>query len=82
LYTTPFWGYPSQLTLVKLIKQKSTQSVGAEKEREQERNQKKKEENEKTKKLPPKKNGTKKLPSKKKGAGVPCHPGAGFASKV
>ncbi len=33
LYTTPFFSYPSQFTLVKLIKLKRTQSVCTEKER-------------------------------------------------
>ena len=33
LYATPFWSYPSQFTLVKLIKLKGTQTVCTEKER-------------------------------------------------
>jgi hypothetical protein len=37
LYTTPFWSFPSQLILVKLIKLKRTQSVRGEKERKREK---------------------------------------------
>jgi hypothetical protein len=33
LYGTPFWTYPSQFTLVNLIKLKRTQTVCTEKER-------------------------------------------------
>ena len=42
LYETPFLSFPSQLTLVKLIKLKRTQSVCTEKEREREREREKK----------------------------------------
>jgi hypothetical protein len=37
LYATPFLSYPSQLTLVKLIELKRTQTVCTEKERKRER---------------------------------------------
>jgi hypothetical protein len=37
LYVTPFLSFPSQLTLVKFIKLKRTQSVCTEKERKRER---------------------------------------------
>jgi hypothetical protein len=41
LYATPFFSFPSQLTLVKLIKLKRTQSVCTEKERKRERKREK-----------------------------------------
>jgi hypothetical protein len=41
LYGTPFFSFPSQLTLVKLIKLKRTQSVWTEKERKREREREK-----------------------------------------
>jgi hypothetical protein len=41
LYATPFLSYPSQLTLVKLIKLKRTQTVCTEKERNRERKREK-----------------------------------------
>ena len=41
LYTTPFLSYPSQLTLVKLIKLKRTQTVCKDKERNSERKREK-----------------------------------------
>jgi hypothetical protein len=41
LYATPFFSYPSQLTLVKLIKLKRTQPVCTEKERNRERKREK-----------------------------------------
>ena len=41
LYATPFFSFPSQVTLVKFIKLKRTQSVCTEKERKRERKRKK-----------------------------------------
>jgi hypothetical protein len=41
LYTTPFFSFPSQLTLMKLIKLKRTQSVCTEKERNREKTERK-----------------------------------------
>ncbi len=41
LYATPFFSYPSQLTFVKLIKLKRTQTVCTEKERKREREREK-----------------------------------------
>jgi len=41
LYATPFLSYPSQFTLVKLIKLKRTQTVCTEKERNRERKREK-----------------------------------------
>jgi hypothetical protein len=46
LYATPFWSFPSQFTLVKLIKLKRTQTVCTEKERERERKREKQRKNE------------------------------------
>jgi hypothetical protein len=60
LYATPFFSFPSQLTLVKFIKLKRTQSVCTEKERRREREKKKQRENNvffyfvRKKELPPK----------------------------
>jgi hypothetical protein len=43
LYVTPFWSYPSQYILVKLIKLRRTQTVCTEKERKREREKKQRE---------------------------------------
>jgi hypothetical protein len=42
LYTTPFLSYPSQVTLMKLIKLKRTQTVCTEREREREKEKERK----------------------------------------
>jgi hypothetical protein len=87
LYATPLLSYPSQLTLVKLIKLKRTQSVCTEKERNRERKREKTERKDSffpiffSKNLTP--HRQKKMKNKKKKpwhpgdrAPQPCHPGA------